>query len=177
MGIELERKASNSPNWYLVYTKPKQEKLAVQNLERQGFECYLPMIRVRKRSKNGARMIIEPLFPRYVFLRQDAELKSWAPIRSTVGVNKLVIFGDKPAVIGADLVNLIRSEEEDGCIQSQDYQFTRGQRVRVIGGLMNDYEAIFVSQNSEERVIIMLDIVGRNTRLNISVDQLEPFSL
>ena len=32
-------------NWYLIHTKIRQERVALENLERQGFKCFLPLIR------------------------------------------------------------------------------------------------------------------------------------
>jgi len=33
--------------WYLLYTKPRQEQRAVENLKRQGYIAYLPLIAAR----------------------------------------------------------------------------------------------------------------------------------
>ena len=35
-------------HWYLVHTKPRQEKCALENLHRQGYQCYLPTIPAEK---------------------------------------------------------------------------------------------------------------------------------
>ena len=58
------------PNWFAVVTKPRQEQIALENLQRQGFECFLPMAKnpYQRRSKKRQR-IVEPLFARYLFLR------------------------------------------------------------------------------------------------------------
>lgn len=56
-------------HWYLVHTKPKQEKYALENLQRQGYECYLPLL-LSERIRQGILMVTdEPLFPRYLFIR------------------------------------------------------------------------------------------------------------
>ncbi|MDR2613721.1 MAG: transcription/translation regulatory transformer protein RfaH, partial [Candidatus Accumulibacter sp.] len=56
-------------HWYLVHTKPKQEKCALQNLEWQGYECYLPIVPSEKVRQNALTFVDEPLFPRYLFIR------------------------------------------------------------------------------------------------------------
>ena len=81
---------SEQANWFTVYTKPRQERIALENLERQGFRCFLPMAvnPYQRRSARGQR--IEPLFPRYLFLNAVADQQSLGPVRSTRGVATLV---------------------------------------------------------------------------------------
>jgi len=61
------------PNWFAVNAKPRQERIALEHLQRQGFTCFLPMAinPYQRRSAKGPR--IEPLFPRYLFLNAIAD--------------------------------------------------------------------------------------------------------
>ena len=79
-------------HWYLVHTKPRQEQCALQNLQQQGYQCYLPMLATEKLRQGRLVVSEEALFPRYLFIRLGLGQsdKSWAPIRSTRGVNQLV---------------------------------------------------------------------------------------
>ncbi|NIN33844.1 MAG: transcription/translation regulatory transformer protein RfaH, partial [Gammaproteobacteria bacterium] len=55
-------------SWYLIHTKPRQEKLAEENLERQGYEIYLPMAEIRRKRRGRSVRVIDPMFPRYLFI-------------------------------------------------------------------------------------------------------------
>ena len=58
-------------SWYCVHTKPRAEALALEHLQRQAFECLLPRIQ-HSVLRGGRRLrVIEPLFPRYLFLRAN----------------------------------------------------------------------------------------------------------
>ena len=57
--------------WHLVYTKAQQGDIALLNLERQGYTCYLPKLRIEKIRRRKAEVVIEPMFPRYLFVRLD----------------------------------------------------------------------------------------------------------
>jgi len=57
--------------WYVAQTQPQAEFRAVANLERQGFETYLPRYLKRRRHARRIETIKAPLFPRYVFVRVD----------------------------------------------------------------------------------------------------------
>ena len=68
-------------NWYLIHTKIRQEKVALENLERQGFECFLPVILAEKLRGSVLKVVEEPLFTRYLFIRLDDSVnaQSWSP--------------------------------------------------------------------------------------------------
>lgn len=59
-------------SWYLIHSKPRQEDLALDNLQRQGYECYLPLISIEKLRRKLLVPADEPLFSRYFFIRLDA---------------------------------------------------------------------------------------------------------
>ena len=84
VNADTTMKAPAGARWFAVFSKPRGEQTALVNLERQGFECFLPMAlnpyqKISKR--NGDRT--EPLFPRYLFLRADPGRQSLARVRST----------------------------------------------------------------------------------------------
>jgi hypothetical protein len=93
------KETSTTEAWYVVYTKPRQEDIALINLERQGYQCYLPKMRIERIRRKKAVVLSEPMFPRYLFIRLDSseQGKSWSPIRSTLGVARLVRFGTTAA--------------------------------------------------------------------------------
>ncbi|MFM2051874.1 MAG: transcription/translation regulatory transformer protein RfaH [Pseudomonadota bacterium] len=109
-------------NWYLIHTKIRQERVALENLERQGFECFLPQIQVKKLRQSTLQVVQEALFPRYLFIRLDTsqEGQNWAPIHSTLGVSRLVTFGNVPAKIADGLVALIRTQTQSGEVVSPE---------------------------------------------------------
>jgi transcriptional antiterminator RfaH len=61
-------------NWYLIHTKIHQERVALESLESQGFECFLPIFRAEKLRRGELQMVQEALFPRYLFVRMDTGL-------------------------------------------------------------------------------------------------------
>lgn len=167
--------APGRASWYLVYTKPRQEQLALLNLARQGYAVYLPRAR-RARRRQGRRLEgVEPLFPRYLFIRLDAGTDNWAPIRSTVGVAALVRFGQEPARVPDSLVEFLRQRESaTGLHEWAEPALAAGDRVRVAEGAFQGYDGILLARTSRERVLVLLDILGRQVRMQARVDQLEP---
>lgn len=161
-------------SWYLVHTKPRQENLAQENLERQGYETYLPRI-YQTRRRNGRHVkIIEAFFPRYLFIHLDSETDNWAPIRSTFGVSKMIRFDGIPAIVPDQLIQTLKGNDDADGIQSlKQNSLMRGDKVTIIDGPLAGYQGIYQQQNSAERVAVLVDLVGKNALLNISVHDLQ----
>lgn len=161
--------------WYLVYSKPLQERVALENLDRQGYPAYLPLIRNRKRRQGRYVASVEPMFPRYLFIHLSDESDDWGPVRSTIGVTRFVRFGMLPARVPDDLVELLRSREDAEGVQSLPLPELRsGDRVRIVDGPMAGYEAIFEARSSSERVYLLLEIADRTARVQVSTHDIEP---
>lgn len=169
MSVESDRQATiDGKSWYLVYSKPRAEGQAVVQLERQGFRCYLPRLKVTRKVRGRLVGQIEPMFPRYLFISLDTSTDNWAPIRSTIGVSRLVRFGVEPAIVPDSLIQLLMDREDgQGLLTPPRRNFEPGDRVRIFEGPFKDYEAIFVAKNSTERVIVLLQILGKDSRVAI----------
>ncbi len=163
--------------WYLIYSKPRQEQVARTNLERQGYETYLPLSRETRRRRGRAAEIIVPLFPRYLFIHLDSQTDNWGPIRSTLGVVSLVRFAHQPAQVPDDLVTALRARENpEGLVAVPREIFRRGGRVRITDGSFMGYEGIFLAPSGRGRVVILLDIMGKLTRATVGTISIEPAS-
>ncbi|HEY4075234.1 MAG TPA: transcription/translation regulatory transformer protein RfaH [Herbaspirillum sp.] len=148
-------------HWYLVHTKPRQEKRALENLERQGYQCYLPTLPSERLRQGILAMADEPLFPRYLFilLGQGDSAKSWAPIRSTKGVSRLVCFGTDPAKIDDGLIELLRAQEAS--VQGQPERlFNPGERVSLTEAPFSSIEGIYQMADGERRVIVLIELLS-----------------
>ncbi len=156
----------SAPAWYLVYAKPRQERLALENLCRQGYTAYLPLIGNRRRGERA-----EPMFPRYLFVRLTAAVDNFAPIRSTFGVSRLVKFGDRYAILPDDFVTaLTERADSDGVIESPAQELMSGERVVISAGALAGYEAIFSAGLGKQRIAVLLEIAGRTLRVDTAKD-------
>jgi transcriptional antiterminator RfaH len=149
-------------HWYLVHTKPRQEKCAFDNLHRQGYQCYLPTLPKEKLRQGLLTVTDEPLFPRYLFIRlgHGDSAKSWAPIRSTKGVTRLVSFGIEPARVDDGLIELLRMQEAS--VQTEPERlFNPGERVRLSDGAFAGIEGIYQMTDRESRVMVLIEILSK----------------
>ncbi len=163
--------------WYLVYCKPRQEATAVSNLERQGYEVYLPRARELRRRAGQRVSVVAPMFPRYLFIHLDQEFDNWGPIRSTLGVVSIVRFGQVPACVPDALIAMLRAREDPEGVQTIERELFRpGIRVRVMAGSLAGYEGIFLAKSARDRVVVLLDILGKATRTQMDGADIEPIT-
>lgn len=160
--------------WYVVHTKPKQESRALLNLERQGFHCFLPTIPKKKVKSKAFEIVQEPLFSRYLFIELDTTLsgRSWAPIRSTLGVSKLVTFGNEPARVNPSLIEVLR-EQETTLSQSPISQYQPGDIVRITQGPFKGLEAVYQMDDGEMRAMVLIELIQKPTRLQVDIGNLQ----
>ena len=165
----LEKKCpEESMQWHLVYTKPRQENWALENLQRQGYQCYLPTIPSEKLCQGRIALADEPLFPRYFFIRlgQGLASKSWRPIRSTKGVSWLVSFGGQPARVDESLIELLRKQE--AMMQAEPERlFNPGERVRLIDAPFAGIEGIYQISDGERRAMVLIEILGKSVAVGV----------
>jgi transcriptional antiterminator RfaH len=154
-------------HWYLVHTKIRQERVAQENLERQGYACFLPLIRAEKLRRGSLQVVQEPLFPRYLFIQLSthADAPSWSPIRSTLGVSRLVSFGQTPATIDAELVEAIRSKSDSAGVVLR--HFEPGEQVVVTDGPFAGVDAIYQTTDAEGRVMVLLHILSKQVKMSV----------
>ena len=146
--------------------------MALNKLQRQGFECYLPLVSVKNLQSKLLVQVDEPLFPRYFFIRLDASQqgKSWNSIRYATGVSRLVSFGNVPAKVDDALVSTIQAQ-----LQAQPLQqshFAPGEQLRINQGPFAGLEAIYQMADGIARVMVLIEIMSKQVRLSI-----EPGSL
>jgi transcriptional antiterminator RfaH len=156
-------------HWYLVHTKPRQEKCALTNLEQQGYQCYLPTMPSERIRQGSLTVLDEPLFPRYLFIRlgQGDSAKSWSPIRSTKGVSRLVSFGIEPARVDDGLIELLRTQEAS--VQTEPERlFKPGERVRLTEVPFAGIEGIYQIADGERRVMVLIEILSKPLAVRVA---------
>lgn len=151
-------------SWYLIHSKPREEYRALEHLENQGFEVFLPRLQSYKLRKGKQAKVVEPLFPRYFFICLDKVSSQWYKIRSTRGVVGLVRFSDMPTVVPMQLIEQIKQlTNVEGLIdktgESQSV-YKPGDLVQIIDGSFNGWEAIVKEQDGDQRVHLLLTMLG-----------------
>lgn len=125
--------------WLAVYTRPRWEKKVNQLLAEKGLESYCPLNKVRRKWSDRIKIVEEPLFKSYVFVKVCDE--EWAAVRMTTGAINFVYWNGKPAVVKEREINAIRrflNEYDEVEARPADIQVN--ERVRITNGTLMDHE-------------------------------------
>lgn len=164
--------------WYVVHTHSKSEFQALSHLKRQGFLAYLPQYLKRRRHARRTDSVRRPLFPGYLFIKMDVERIRWRAIRSTIGIRSLICNGELPAAVPEGVVEDIRAREDDGGLVpvAAPAPFDRGETVRVSHGAILDQVGLFDCASDEERVFVLLSLMGRQLRVRVPATAVSVFA-
>ena len=144
--------------WYAVYTKSRCEKKVAQQLSQKGIEHYCPLNRVQKQWSDRKKIIFEPLFNSYVFVRITSEEQ--LAVRQTSGILNFVYWLSKPAVIRNDEIEIIKQFlDEHSSVKLEKVKVNLNDLARIIGGPFMEQEGQVVSIKNKT-VKILLPSLG-----------------
>jgi transcriptional antiterminator RfaH len=167
---------SSFRRWFVVQSKPRQERVALINLERQGYESYLPLYAVQKIVRRKLEVVREPMFSRYLFVRiaSDGLGQSRTQIRSTLGVSALVRFGEQPVQVEDALIEDLRQRENRQ--RSMPFTlFASGDKVVITDGSLAGLEAIYHAEDGERRAAVFIEILSRRLTMILNSSSLRKF--
>lgn len=157
-------------SWYLLQCKPRQDGRALEHLRRQAFECFAPTFTAQRMRAGRLRLLEQALFPGYVFIRME-EGDNWMPLRSTRGVNRVVSFCGQPCRVQLGIIEQLKAR----CAGGESVAvFNPGDAVQVRIGGGADLDAIFLSMDGDERVMLLLNMLNREQQVQVSLTNVQP---
>lgn len=162
-----------SPPWFLAQIKPNAGSIAKRNLLRQGVQVFEPYEEVA--SCRGQQFVRKSraLFPGYLFVHFDPDEVRWRAINSTLGVSRLVSFSeDCPAQVPLSLISSLMARCDPSGKLLPPSLLNRGDLVSVTGGPLADFVGTVERLAPEQRVWVLLDILGKRTRVAVRLADL-----
>jgi transcriptional antiterminator RfaH len=159
MGIETR---VENRQWYVLHTKPKQEERANSNLLAWGVETLNPKLKTRRHNEFTGlpTYITQPLFPRYLFAKFNAR-EQLSKILFTRGVHNVVCFGNSPACVSEEIIDLIRARLDQNSVVKASDDLKPGDRVVISAGPLRNLTEIFEREvKGSERIMILLMAIG-----------------
>lgn len=160
---------SSPVNWYCLHTKPiKEAQVASFCTAQLGLETYFPRLRQHRTIRRKQRVVIGPLFPRYLFCRFDARLL-YRAVRYAPDVITVISAGSAPAVVEDALIESLRQwtgPEND--ILTLKPAMQAGDAVEIVAGPMQGLSGIILSEsNDRNRVKLLLSFLQEGAHLTV----------
>ena len=162
--------------WYLVQCKPNAAQIAVHNLENQSFGTFLPLQEITKRKGKIFQRQIRPLFPGYLFVQIHPDQGPWRQVNSTRGVASLVRLGAEPSVVPNEIVDALmaRCDQQSILRQTSETQLHAGNQAQVTQGPFSGFIATISNIEPNNRINILIEIMGHTTKVAVNADALHP---
>lgn len=159
--------------WLAVRTRSNFEKLTAAELEKKSIEVFLPLRRVTRRWSDRRKLIDEPLFRSYVFLRAPEEDR--LRVMRTTGVVRFVGTSTRyPWQVGQKEMEALRRFVDERLLIDPYPYLKAGQRVYVRSGPLAGIEGFIVRKNSKCRLIVSVEMMMQSVSVEVDESTVEP---
>lgn len=167
--------SEENKHWYVVYTRPRWEKKVALLLLQKGIENYCPLNKVLKQWSDRKKVVLEPLFKGYVFIKVP-EATKWE-IKKIDGIINFVYWLGKPARVKDSEISIIqRFLQEFNDVEVVDRQLNINTKVLVKQGVLMNYHGIII-EVSGSRARVRIDSMGIQLSAIFDKNNLEPVGL
>lgn len=159
-------------HWYALYTRPRHEKQVEQELFDLRIEAYLPTHKIRRRWSDRYKIVEEPLFKNYLFVRTD--LQRYRKALNPYGAVSFVTVEGEPAIIPDEeleaLKIMVTSE-----IPHNPYPYLKaGRKIRVKYGPLEGCEGVLVRKRGLSRLVVTVHMLQRSIEAELDAAWIEP---
>ena len=163
-----------SKEWFVIQFKPNSHYHATNNLNRQGFETFLPLHDTTLRRNSRFVKSTKPLFPGYMFVSFNKAENKWQKIKNTYGVSRLITFNSSLKSIPSTFVdNLMKRYDSSGKL-IPTVKMKKGDKVEILEGPFANFIATVEEYESDQRIWVLMDLMGRKTKMQTPSNALQP---
>ncbi len=154
-------------HWFVIHTKPRDEHRVKNHFEGMGIDTLLPLCKSYKYLYNKMSVVINPLFPNYLFAILDLE-HHYYKVKWTRGVNRILGIGNEPIPISERVIQVLKERMGDDDTVQLLEDFQEGNRVQITAGPLKDFVGVFQKGlSSGGRVKILLNLIGTDLPVQI----------
>lgn len=159
--------------WYAIWTRSRHEQVVREQIERKGFEVFLPTITRWSRWKDRKKKIDWPLFPGYCFARLD--VRERLPILKCAGVVTIVSFDGEPVPVpDLEIEGIRRLVTSD--LQYDPCPFIReGTVVEVTHGPLKGVVGRLTRKGAHARLVLAVDLIGQAVSVEVDAADVKPY--
>ena len=159
-------------NWYLLQTKPNAHVMASENLKRQGFDVFLPLI-VKTTKKSGKFLDAKaPLFPGYLFMGSTIDAIPWKSVNGTRGVSKAVTLDGVYRPVNLRIIEGLKHRCDEHSVFKSLLDIAEGNRVKIERGPFAEFISTVEQIKDDQRAWVLINLLQQQTRAEVSLGDL-----
>ncbi len=154
-------------NWYVVYTKPRNEKKVSQELDKQGIVHYLPLVKTLRQWSDRKKKVEIPLFNSYVFVFVSS--KEYFSVLKVVGVVKFITFSGKAVTIPEKQIDAIKKTlQHELEMEATTEIFKIGQKIEIIEGILAGINGEIITISGKNKFLLRIENIGYSLLITIN---------
>jgi transcription antitermination factor NusG len=173
-GFDQAAPIPEQPQWYALRTRSRHEKMVADQLNKQGVENFLPLMKHSRQWSDRIKEVELPLFSGYTFVRVVLSSPDRLRVLQTHGVAGFVGINCIGTAIPDNQIEDIRTLLASKVAFEEQPYLRVGQRVRVKGGALDGVEGILAAQNGDRSLVISLEPIQRSLSVRIQGYTVEP---
>jgi transcription antitermination factor NusG len=150
-------------SWYVMHTRPHQEKCLARQLRQSCIPFYLPLICRHHRSRGRTLSSYLPLFPGYVFVFAS-KVERVASLATRRVVRSLDVQGQEK--LWDDLRQIERLISLKAPITPED-RLTSGSEVIVQSGPLAGLRGVILRRATRQRFVVQVDFIQRGAAVHL----------
>ena len=172
-GVATSPHSHGSARWYVVQTLAYAEARACAQLRAQRFDVFYPRVERTVRHARKMSTSLSAAFPGYLFVHLDLQRDRWRSVNGTIGVSRLIMAHDLPQPVPVGVVESLATYVDEKGVARFDRDLSIGQTVRVKHGPMAQAVGELVRLEANERVRVLLDIMGGKIEARLAAAAIE----
>ena len=159
--------------WYAIWTRSRHEQVVREQLERKGFDAFLPTITRWSRWKDRKKQVDWPLFPGYCFARLTAGDR--LPVVKCTGVVNIVSFNGEIAAIPDQEIDSIRQLIETDLQFDPCPMIRAGMLVEVVHGPLRGVVGRLVRKGAHARLVLAVELIGQGVSVEVDAADVKAY--
>lgn len=163
----------DAKKWYVIQTRPKNEKKVFEQISRKDIEVFLPLIQTVRYWSDRKKKLMVPLFPGYVFVNTFKEERISA-ISNTYGALRYVMYQKRPAVITNDEIKNIKlSLQSPEKIRIEETKISEGDLVEITGGIFRGLTGYINEIRGNYKLIVNISELNSTFSVQLSNSEIK----
>lgn len=170
---------ADNAKWYVAHTYSGYENTVKASIEKAIenrnmtdliHEISIPMETVTEITDNGPKTVERKVFPGYVLVKMVMTDETWHLVRNVRGVTGFVGSGNKAIPLSEDEIAALGVEKREIVVS-----YEVGDNVKIIDGALESFLGVVEEIDLDhEKVRVVVSMFGRETPVELDLDQVEP---
>ena len=173
---------ADSAKWYVVHTYSGYENTVAASIEKavenRGMhelitEVSIPLETVTEITDNGPKAVERKVFPGYVLVKMVMTDETWHLVRNVRGATGFVGSGNKAIPLTEAEIAALGVEKREVVVG-----YEVGDNVKITDGALESFLGVVDEIDIERsKVRVVVSMFGRETPVELELDQVEPVQL